>query len=103
MNVLKKILKIIGLYLLFGIIIALIVSTFGGAYQKLLIGQSMGNMDFMGFLFLNSYVALLWLPMIVVMFFSKINFFSSIYIKIVSIVIVIVFMLLCIRIIRKHQ
>ena len=54
MDVLKKILKIIGLYLLFGIIIALIVSTFGGAYQKLLIGQSMGNMDFMGFLFLNS-------------------------------------------------
>ena len=102
MDVLKKILKIIGLYLLFGIIIALIVSTFGGAYQKLLIGQSMGNMDFMGFLFLNSYVALLWLPMILVMFFSKINFFSSIYIKIVSIVIVIVFLLLCIRIIRKH-
>ena len=102
MNALKKILKIIGLYLLFGIIITLIVSTFGGAYQKLLIGQSMGNMDFKDFLFLNSYVALLWQPMIVVMFFSKINFYSSIYIKIASIVIVIVFLLLCIRIIRKH-
>ena len=71
MNVLKKILKIIGLYLLFGIIIALIVSTFGGAYQKLLIGQSMGSMDFSGFLFLNAYVALLWLSMIIVMFFLK--------------------------------
>ena len=102
MNVLKKKLKIIGLYLLFGIIIALIVSTSGGAYQKLLIGQSMGNMDFMGFLFLNSYVALLWLPMIVEMFISKINFFSSIYIKIAVILIVFVFLLLCIRIIRKH-
>ena len=102
MNVLKKTLKIIGLYLLFGIIIALIVSTFGGAYQKLLIGQSMGNMDFMGFLFLNAYVALLWLPMIIVMFISKINFFSSIYIKIAVILIVFVFLLLCIRIIRKH-
>lgn len=99
---LKKILKIIGLYILFGIIISLIVSTFGGAYQKLLVGQSMGSMDFSSFLFLNGYVALLWLPMIVVMFFSKINFFSSIYIKIASIVIVIVFLLLCIRIIRKH-
>lgn len=99
---LKKILKIIGLYILFGIIIALIVSTFGGAYQKLLIGQSMGNMDFSGFLFLNGYVALLWLPMIVVMIFSKINFFSSIFVKIASIVIVIVFLLLCIKIIRKH-
>lgn len=102
MNVLKKILKIIGLYLLFGIIIALIVSTFGGAYQKLLIGQSMGSMDFSGFLFLNAYVALLWLPMIIVMFISKINFFSSIYIKIAVILIVFVFLLLCIRIIRKH-
>ena len=71
MNVLKKILKIIGLYLLFGIIIVLIVSTFGGAYQKLLIGQSMGSMDFSGFLFLNAYVALLWLSMIIVMFFLK--------------------------------
>ena len=71
MNVLKKILKIIGLYLLFGIIIALIVSTFGGAYQKLLIGQSMGSMDFSGCLFLNAYVALLWLSMIIVMFFLK--------------------------------
>ena len=71
MNVLKKILKIIGLYLLFGIIIALIVSTFGGAYQKLLIGQSMDSMDFSGFLFLNAYVALLWLSMIIVMFFLK--------------------------------
>ena len=71
MNALKKTLKIIGLYLLFGIIIALIVSTFGGAYQKLLIGQSMGNMDFSGFLFLYAYVALLWLPMIIVMFFLK--------------------------------
>ena len=71
MNVLKKTLKIIGLYLLFGIIIALIVSTFGGAYQKLLIGQSMGSMDFSGFLFLNAYVALLWLSMIIVMFFLK--------------------------------
>ena len=102
MNVLKKTLKIIGLYLLFGIIIALIVSTFGGAYQKLLIGQSMGSMDFSGFLFLNAYVALLWLPMIIVMFFSKINFFSSIYIKIAVLLIVFVFLLLCIRIIRKH-
>ena len=102
MNVLKKILKIIGLYLLFGIIIALIVSTFGGAYQKLPIGQSMGSMDFSGFLFLNAYVALLWLPMIIVMFFSKINFFSSIYIKIAVLLIVFVFLLLCIRIIRKH-
>ena len=102
MNVLKKILKIIGLYLLFGIIIVLIVSTFGGAYQKLLIGQSMGSMDFSGFLFLNAYVALLWLPMIIVMFISKINFFSSIYIKIAVILIVFVFLLLCIRIIRKH-
>ena len=71
MNVLKKTLKIIGLYLLFGIIIALIVSTFGGAYQKLLIGQSMGSMDFSGFLFLYAYVALLWLSMIIVMFFLK--------------------------------
>ena len=71
MNALKKVLKIIGLYLLFGIIIALIVSTFGGAYQKLLIGQSMGSMDFSGFLFLNAYVALLWLSMIIVMFFLK--------------------------------
>ena len=71
MNVLKKILKIIGLYLLFGIIIALIVSTFGGAYQKLLIGQSMSSMDFSGFLFLNAYVSLLWLSMIIVMFFLK--------------------------------
>ena len=71
MNVLKKTLKIIGLYLLFGIIIALIVSTFGGAYQKLLIGQSMGSMDFSGFLFLYAYVALLWLSMINVMFFLK--------------------------------
>ena len=71
MNVLKKILKIIGLYLLFGIIIALIVPTFGGAYQKLLIGQSMGSMDFSGFLFLYAYVALLWLSMIIVMFFLK--------------------------------
>ena len=71
MNVLKKILKIIGLYLLFGIIVALIVSIFGGAYQKLLIGQSMGSMDFSGFMFLNAYVALLWLSMIIVMFFLK--------------------------------
>ena len=57
MIVLKKILKIILLYLIFGIAIALAITVFGGGYQNMIVGQLMGFMTIYDFIFLNVYVA----------------------------------------------
>ena len=103
MNFLKKILKIGALYILFGILISIIISVFAGAYQNLIIVQTMGNMQLKEFIFLNGYVVLLWLPMKIAMSVSKMNFYRDPYIQLASIIIIIVFFMLCIKIILKKK
>lgn len=70
----KKILKIISLYLLFGVLIAFVISICGG-YQNLIIGQTMGNMKLFEYLCLLGYAVLLWGPMIIFMLFFKYKLF----------------------------
>lgn len=45
----KKLLSVMGLYLLFGVIIAITISAFGG-YENLMIKNTMGNMTAFGYL-----------------------------------------------------
>ena len=103
MNFFKKILKIVVLYALFGITLSFIISFFAGGYQNLIVEQTMGNMQLKKFIFLNGYVALLWLPMMIIMGVSKLNFYSDAYIKIISIMIIAVFFLLSIKILFKKE
>ncbi len=102
MNFLKKLLKIILLYVLFGILISCIVSVCGG-YQNLLIEQTMGNMNLFEYICILAYIVLLWCPMMLFMMFSNINFLNSLYLKISAILIIIVFFILCIRILSKKK
>ena len=104
MIVLKKILKIILLYLIFGIAFALAITVFGGGYQNMIVGQLMGFMTIYDFIFLNVYVALLWLPLSLIMLFSLGDFYRYIFLKPISIAIIVVFLLMVLIIIlKKHN
>ncbi len=57
----KKVLKIIGLYLLFGIAIAAVISVCG-VYKTMVINQSMGPMSTAEYLSVAGWFAAIWLP-----------------------------------------
>ena len=101
MIIFKKILKIILLYLIFGIAIALAITVFGGGYQNMIVGQLMGFMTIYDFIFLNVYVALLWLPLSLIMLFSLGDFYRYMFLKPISIAIIVVFLLMVLIIILK--
>ena len=104
MIIFKKILKIILLYLIFGIAIALAITVFGGGYQNMIVGQLMGFMTIYDFIFLNVYVALLWLPLSLIMLFSLGDFYRYMFLKPISIAIIVVFLLMVLIIIlKKHK
>ena len=104
MIIFKKILKIILLYLIFGIAIALAITVFGGGYQNMIVGQLMGFMTIYDFIFHNVYVALLWLPLSLIMLFSLGDFYRYMFLKPISIAIIVVFLLMVLIIIlKKHK
>lgn len=92
------------LYLIFGIAIALAITVFGGGYQNMIVGQLMGFMTIYDFIFLNVYVALLWLPLSLIMLFSLGDFYRYMFLKPISIAIIVVFLLMVLIIIlKKHK
>ena len=103
MNIIKKFFKLTLLYLIFGIMIALAITFFGGGYQNMIVGQLMGFMTVNDFVFLNIYVALLWLPLSLIMLFSKFNFYRYLFLKTITIAIIILFLLISLIIILKKQ
>lgn len=98
----KKFFKILALYLLFGIIIALAITIFGG--QRFLInGLTLGFMNINDYLLLTLYVIVLWLPLCVIVLFSKINLFKNAYITSITIIILIIFVLLSVLILTRKR
>lgn len=92
------------LYLIFGIAIALAITVFGGGYQNMIVDQLMGFMTIYDFIFLNVYVALLWLPLSLIMLFSLGDFYRYMFLKPISIAIIVVFLLMVLIIIlKKHK
>lgn len=93
----KKFLKIIGLYLLFGAAFAVIASV-TGMFEGFMAVPGLG---------LNSYLSMLliitavWLPSLVVVMFSDIVYFPFAHAKIIVAAIILLFLLLCMRILRK--
>ena len=90
--------------MIFGIAIALAITVFGGGYQNMIVGQLMGFMTIYDFIFLNVYVALLWLPLSLIMVFSLGDFYRYMFLKPISIAIIVVFLLMVLIIIlKKHK
>ncbi|MBR2503191.1 MAG: hypothetical protein IKB62_03605 [Oscillospiraceae bacterium] len=101
MKVIKKLLKIAGLYLLFGFVIAVVFSAFGG-YRDFVINQVLGPMttiEYIGVLASVSVVG--WFPIFVNEITSEFKVFAFPYSTYVVTAVVVIFLLLCLRIIFK--
>lgn len=94
----KKFIKIILLYLLFGVIIALAV-TFGGAYTGLVINSGLGHMSMWRYTSLMSAVIIGWVPVLI----SSTIFHVIPCIEIIAAVVFIVFIVLCLIIIKSKN
>lgn len=97
----KKALKVVGLYLLFGAIIAITISVFGG-YEDLLINKTMGNMSILGYMILMLTIIAFWLPSLVFILFSKNIYLTFAYTKPILVAVIAVFILLSVYIV-KHS
>ena len=73
LEIIKRIAKILALYLLFGFAVAIAVSL-SGAAENLLIWQAMGSMTLVDYVILFVYVEILWLPLLAGMIFSPNNY-----------------------------
>ena len=103
MKIIKKALKIVGLYLLFGFIIAVVFSVFGG-YRDFVINQVLGPMttfEYIGVLASVSVVG--WFPIFINDITSVFKVFAFPYATQVITATVIIFLLLCLRIIFKRS
>lgn len=97
----KIILKLVGLYLVLGIIVAIIITVFGG-YENLLINQTMGNISISGYSTLMFYVIAFWLPSFVFILFSKDIYLTFAYAKPILFLFIALFIGLSIYVI-KHR
>lgn len=77
----KKILKITILYIIIGFVAVLIIS-FSGAFNGLIIKDGLGEMALSEYVMLIGYGELLWLPLVVGILFSKVEYFPNPIIKV---------------------
>lgn len=103
MTIFKKLLQVFALYLLFGLVIALLITFPGGAYLHLIVEQTMGFMTIGNLLLLNIYLIFLWLPLILLVLLAGTAYVSSILVRVLGIIIVVIFLLLLIRILLKKK
>lgn len=96
LEIIKRIAKILALYLLFGFAVAIAVSL-SGAAENLLIWQTMGSMTLADYAILFAYVEILWLPLLAGMIFFPNNYLAFPLSSWVVPVIVISFFVLMIR------
>lgn len=91
----KKFFKIIALYILIGAVLAVLASVFG-AFESFTMILGTGS-----YLIMMLTVMAGWLPFVVTALLSDIVYFPFAYAKAVIVVVIIAFLLLCMRILRK--
>lgn len=93
----KKFLKIIGLYLLSGAVFSAVASA-TGMFEGFMAVPGLG---FNSYLSMMIIIAAVWLPSLVMVMFSDVVYFPFAYTKIIIAAIILMFLLLCLRILRK--
>lgn len=98
----KKFMKIAAVYLLFGVIFAVVITASGG-YQNTVISPTAIGLTHVQYIIAMLGVTAFWLPIIVFLFFSKENYLSFSHPKIVLGGICAVFVLLSLLAVRFHN
>ncbi|MBR2028832.1 MAG: hypothetical protein IKA10_07610 [Oscillospiraceae bacterium] len=93
----KKFLKIIGLYLWFGALLAFIASG-TGMFNGFMAFHSLGTTSFLAMI---AVIMLVWLPSLVLILPSAEMYLPVPYIKLIIAAIIVVFIFLLVRILRK--
>ena len=93
----KKLFKIIGIYILFGMILALLAAV-TGSFEGFMAIPSLGMNSFLSLMLV---IVLIWLPSLVVVLVSNVVYFPFAYAKLIIAAVVVAFLVLCVRIIRK--
>lgn len=93
----KKFLKIIGLYLFFGAVFAAVAAA-TGMFTGFMAVQSLGVNSFLATI---AVIMLVWLPSLVLILPSAEMYLPAPYIKLIIVAIIVVFILLTVRILRK--
>ncbi|MEG0090531.1 MAG: hypothetical protein RSA20_01810 [Oscillospiraceae bacterium] len=99
----KKFMKILAIYLLFGIVFAIIITVSGG-YQNTVVSPTAIGLTTVQYVMAMFGVMVFWLPVVIFLFFSKGNYLSFSHPKIVLGGICFVFVcssLLAIRVSKK--
>lgn len=103
MKVVKKLLKISALYLLFGLIIAVVFTVCGG-YREYVINRTLGAMTTFEYIWVVGMVSLGWLPTAIFELQSSVKVFRFPYATPIIAAVVILFFIFCLRIIlKKHR
>ena len=93
----KKFFKIIGLYLFFGAVLAAVAAN-TGMFNGFMAVPSLGINSFLAMI---AVIVLVWLPSLVLIFPEAEVYLPIPYIKLIVAAIIVVFLLLLVRIIRK--
>ena len=93
----KKFFKIIGLYLFFGAVLAAVAAN-TGMFNGFMAVPSLGINSFLAMI---AVIVLVWLPSLVLIFPAAEVYLPIPYIKLIVAAIIVVFLLLLVRIIRK--
>lgn len=93
----KKFLKITGLYLLFGAVFAVIASV-TGMFEGFMAVSGLGLTSY---LLMIPVIMVLWMPSLAIVLFSDVVYFPFAYAKVIVAAIILLFVLLGVRIIRK--
>lgn len=95
-----KVGKLIGSYILFGIVSVIVISICG-AYKAFVINQALGGMTTIEYVMCASVIALGWLPTAITVLLNGNNIFTFPFATPFITAVVVLFIALCIRIITK--
>ncbi len=98
----KKLIKLLTLYILFGLGSATAISLFGG-FKSLIIFNTMGAMSLLDYGMLFLYVTLLWLPGCFGILMSKWNYIRLPFFKPVIFIIILLYIILTVKIIIEKE
>ena len=100
-DLLKKLIKIFILYIVIGFV-AMIIISFCGVFESLMINKVVGEMALSEYIILFGYAEVLWLPLVIGILFSKVVYFPNPMIKIILAIIAVAFLIGTIAIASKE-
>jgi len=101
-RIILNILKIVFTYFVFGFVIVLVIS-FSGRRESLLITQTMGPMAFADYVMLCGYVELFWLPFMIGVIVSQNNYFAFNGYKLLFTAVLVLFGVVIYRLIKREK